>query len=33
MAGLRERKKEQTRRRIAEVALALFTERASTPSR
>jgi AcrR family transcriptional regulator len=27
MAGLRERKKQQTRRRIAEVALALFAER------
>jgi AcrR family transcriptional regulator len=27
MAGLRERKKEQTRRRIAEVALRLFVER------
>ncbi|HWM38173.1 MAG TPA: TetR family transcriptional regulator [Streptomyces sp.] len=27
MAGLRERKKEQTKRRIAAVALALFTER------
>ncbi|GLZ14144.1 TetR family transcriptional regulator [Actinomadura sp. NBRC 104425] len=27
VAGLRERKKEQTRRRIAEVALRLFTER------